>query len=42
MDVENIPKNQLSPRMIKRPHATIVHKDPQSYQLGKANHVENG
>ena len=42
MDVEHIPKNQLSPQMIKRPPATIVHKDPQSYQPCKTNHVENG
>ena len=40
--VEHIPKKQLSPQMIKRPPATIVHKDPQSYQLGMTNHVENG
>ena len=42
MDVEHIAKNQLSPQMIKRPPTTVVHKDPQSYQPGKTDHVENG
>ena len=42
MDVEHIPNNHLCPRMIKRPSATIVHKDPQSYQPCKTDHVENG
>ena len=42
MDVEHAPKNHLSPQMIKRPPATVVHKDPQSYQLVKIDHVENG
>ena len=35
-------KEQLSPQMIKRSPTTVVHKDPQSYQLGKTDHVENG
>ena len=30
-----------SPQMIKRPLATVVLKDPQSYQLVKTDHVEN-
>ena len=42
MDVEPIPNNLLSPQMIKRPPATVVHKDPQSYQPMKTDHVENG
>ena len=42
IDVEPISKNSMSPQMIKRPPATIVHKDPQSYQPVKTNHVENG
>ena len=41
MDVEHIPKNQLSPQMIKRSPTTVVHKNPQSYQPGKTDHVEN-
>ena len=40
--VEPIPKNHLSPQLIKRPSTTIVHKDPQSYQLVKIDHLENG
>ena len=42
MDVEPVPKNQLSPQMIKRPSTTFVHKDSQSYQPMKIDHVENG
>ena len=42
MDVEPIPKNKVSPQMIKRPLATAIHKDPQSYQSKKTDHVENG
>ena len=42
MDVEHVPKNQQSPQMIKRPPKTIVHKDPQSHQPTKIDHVENG
>ena len=42
MDVEHIPKNQLSPQMIERPPATFIHKDPQSYQPCKIDHVEYG
>ena len=42
MDVEHVPKNQLSSQMIKRPPATVVHKDPQSHQPMKIDHVENG
>ena len=42
MNVEHIPKNQLSPQMIKRPLAIIVHKDPKPHQSMKTDHVENG
>ena len=31
-----------SPQMIKRSPATVVHKEPQSYQPFKIDHVENG
>ncbi len=41
IDVEPVPKNHLSPQMIKRPPAIVVHKDPQSYQPMKIDHVEN-
>ena len=42
MDVEHVPKNNLSPQMIKRPLANAIYKDPKSYQPVKTNHVENG
>ena len=42
MNVEPIPKNHMSPQMIKRPPAVVVHKDPQSHQPIKTDHVENG
>ena len=42
MYVGHIPKNKLSPQMIKRPPTTFVHKDPQSHQPVKIDHVENG
>jgi uncharacterized linocin/CFP29 family protein len=42
MDVEHIPKKQLSPQKIKGPPTTSVHKDRQLYQPCKTNHVENG
>ena len=42
MNVEPIPKNILSPQMIKKPPTISVHKDPQSHQPVKIDHVENG
>ena len=42
MDVEPIPKNQLSPQMIKSHPATAIHKDPQAHQPMKTDYVENG
>ena len=42
MDVEHAPKNKLSPQMKKRPPTTSIHKDPQSHQPMKIDHVENG
>ena len=42
MYVEHVPKNKVSPQMIKRPPTTVVHKDPQSHQPAKIDHVENG
>ena len=42
MDVKVVPNNQMSPQMIKRPSATTIHKDPQSHQPVKTDHVENG
>ena len=38
----SIPKNNLSPQMMKRPLATIVHKYLQSHQSVKIDHVDNG
>ena len=37
-DVEPVSRNQKSPQMIKRPLATVVHKDLPV----KTGHVENG
>ena len=42
MNVEPVPKNILSPQMTKKPSETIVHKNPQSSQPVKIDHVENG
>ena len=42
MSIENVSKNNLSPQIIKRPPTPIVHKDPQSHQPTKIDHIENG
>ncbi len=42
MSIEPIPMNLLSPQLIKRPLKIVVHKDKQSCQPVKINHVENG
>ena len=42
MFVEIVPMNHMSSQLIKRPLTTIVHKDPQSHQPIKIDHVKNG
>ena len=42
MSVECVPMNHLSPQLIKRPLTIAIHKDPQSCQTVKIDHVENG
>ena len=37
-----IPKNHLSPQFIKIPLTIVIHKDPQSHQPIKIDHVEKG
>ncbi len=42
MSIEPVLLNHLSPQMTKSPPLISIHKDPQSRQPMKIDHVENG